>query len=101
MEKKNQTKNLITSTHGRDPGKLSNSPTGKLSNSPTGKLSNSPKLLKSSHNHHHQLETKEGVGVVVWDFRGKEGNPKIEKQMFGKQMFAGLTLTLQRQWDTE
>ena len=44
-------------------------------------------------------ELRKGIGA--WDFRGKEGNPKIEKQMFGKQMFIGLTLTLQRQWDTE
>ena len=36
------------------------------------------------------------LGVVVWDFKGEEGNShKDEKQMFGKQMFAWPRL---RQW---
>ena len=48
-----------------------------------------PKWLKPSPNYHLQLETKENVGVVVWDFKGEEGNSEIEKQMSGKQMFAG------------
>ena len=35
------------------------------------------------------------VGIVVWDFKGQEGNShEMEKQMFGKQMFAGFSLTM-------
>ena len=55
-----------------------------------GKLSNSPKWLKSSLKHYLQLKTEEEDGEVDGASKQKKVILKeMEKQMSGKQVFAG------------